>query len=333
MQLRLHVIVLATLALLVAASPTFPQAEFVASYATPHLFALPTATTTRLFGMGGFVTCIRDVGFANPAFAGTLQTSQSLARYSATDFDGGLKMKGMQVSYAQPLRPGQSGWQVTYFDLDSDQGWVSAGGATALATYEEQDLAVHYGQRVGERWVLGLGLSPLFDTEANYFVPGPMLSERLKSDVDFGFRLGGLYQIDELSQLGFIYDSYKEDVSWSGTMLSPGSAGFDSEEIAIGISRQVSEQVLAAIEWQQLTTEGVGVKMGDSGFRFGAEVALTETWTARAGWNDGALSLGAGWIGDGWSAQYAFIDDWNDDMVGASLGGSDTHQFEVRRQW
>ncbi len=333
MQSRLHVIVLATLALLVAASPTFPQAEFIASYATPHLFALPTATTTRLFGMGGFVTCIKDVGFGNPAYAATVTSHQSLARYSATDFDGGLKMKGMQVSYAQPLRPGRSGWQVTYFDLDSNQGWVSAGGATALATYEEQDLAVHYGQRIGERWMLGLGLSPLFDTEANYFVPGPPLGERLKSDVDFGFRIGALYEVDELSQLGFIYDTYDEDVSWSGTMLPAGSAGFDSEEIAIGVSRQVSEQVLAAIEWQQLTTEGVSVKMGDSGFRFGAEVALNEAWTARGGWNDGALSLGAGWARDGWSAQYAFIDDWNDDMVGASLGGSDTHQFEVRRQW
>jgi len=193
---------------------------------------------------------------------------------------------------------------------------------------------VHYGQRVGEHWILGLGLSPLFETESNYFVPGPMLTGRLKSKADFGLRVGGLYEVDELSQLGFVYDSYDEDVSWSGTLLLPaGSAGFDSEEIAVGASRQVSEQVLAAVEWQQLTTEGVGVKIGDSGFRFGAEVALNETWTARAGWNDGALSLGAGWTGDGWSAQYAFIDDWNDDMVGASLGGSDTHQFEIRRQW
>ncbi len=336
MQLRLHVIVLATLALLVAATPAFPQAEFVASYATPHLFALPTATTTRLFGMGGFVTCIKDVGFGNPAFAGTLQAGQGLARYSVTDFDGGLKMKGAQVSYAQPLQPGRDGWQVTYFNLDSDAGTVSAGGVNAQATYEEQDLAVHYGRRIGDRWVLGMGVSPLFDTETNYNAGPPLppgSSERLQSDVDFGFRLGGLYEVDELSRLGFVYDHYRENVSWSGTILSAGSAGFTSEEIAIGLSRQVSEQVLAAVEWQQLTTEGVGAKVGDSGFRLGTEVALNETWTARAGWNDGSLSLGAGWVGDGWSAQYAFINDWNDDMVGASLGGSDTHQFEVRRQW
>jgi len=185
-------------------------------------------------------------------------------------------------------------------------------------------------------WVLaalGLGFSPLFDTKTNYFIPGPDLSERLESNADFGFRIGGLYAVDELSRLGFVCDRYDEDVSWSGTILSAGSAGFTSEEMAIGISRQVSEQVLAAAEWQQLTTEGVGAKVGDSGFRFGAEVALDEAWTARGGWNDGALSLGAGWTGDGWSVQYAFIDDWNDDAVGASLGGSDTHQFAIRRQW
>ncbi len=170
MQLRLHVLVLVTLVLLVTASSTFPQAEFVASYATPHLFALPTATTTRLFGMGGFVTCIKDVGFGNPAFAGTLEAGQGLARYSLTDFSGGLKMKGAQASYAQPLRPGQSGWQVTYFNLDSDPGMVSAGGGNAQATYEEQDLAVHYGRRIGDHWVLGLGFSPLFDTKTNYFI-------------------------------------------------------------------------------------------------------------------------------------------------------------------
>jgi len=333
MQSRLRAIAWAVIAMLAAASPTFSQAEFVASYATPHLFALPTATTTRLFGMGGFVTCIKDVGFGNPAFAGTLQAGQGLARYSATDFDGGLKMKGMQASYAQPLQPGRDGWQVTYFNLDSDAGTVSAGGVNAQATYEEQDLAVHYGRRIGDRWVLGLGFSPLFDTKTNYFIPGPDLSERLESNADFGFRIGGLYAVDELSRLGFVYDTYDEDVSWSGTILSAGSAGFDSEEMAIGVSHQVSEQVLAAIEWQQLTTEGVGAKLGDSGFRLGAEVALNETWTARGGWNDGALSLGAGWTEDGWSVQYAFINDWNKDAVGASLGGSDTHQLEVRHQW
>jgi len=242
-------------------------------------------------------------------------------------------MKGAQVSYAQHLRPGYSGWQVTYFNLDSSSGSVNTGGPPMQATYEEQDLALHYGQRVAPGCLLGLGFSPVFDTKTNYFVPGPDLSERLKSNANFGFRVGGLYEVDELSQLGFVYDHYRENVSWSGTILSAGSAGFTSEEIAIGLSRQVSDQVLAAVEWQQLTTKGVGVKVGDSGFRLGTEVALSKTWTARGGWNDGALSLGAGWDGDGWSAQYAFINDWNDDMVGASLGGSDTHQFEVRRQW
>ncbi len=333
MQPRVSVLFLATLAVVVAASPALPQAEFVASYAGPHLFALPNSTTTRLFGMGGFVTCVKDAGFGNPAYAGTLAAPQGVARISRTEFDSGLRLDGAQASFAWPLRPNESGLQVTYFDLDSNQGTILTLVGPLQASLEEQDLAVHYGHRLTENWVVGLGLSPLFKTETNYFDPGTMASEWLKSDADFGFRLGGLYQTDEAGWAGFVYDRYDEDVSWAGTMLAAGTATFRSEEMAIGVSQQVADNVLAAIEWQQLTTEGLGVRVGDSGFRLGAEVVLSESWAVRGGWNDSALSFGGGWTGDDWSVQYAFINNWNADSVGAAVGDSHTTQFGVRRQW
>ena len=334
MQLRFRVLLWATLALVVATPPVVAQSEFVASYAMPHLFALATATTTRLFGMGGFVTCVPDVGFGNPAFAATLQTAHAGVRHSETDFDSGLGVSGTQVWYNRPVRPDYSGWQVTFFDLSSDPGLVNAGGPTLRATVAERDLALHYGQRVGRQWCWGIGLSPVLDTKTDYSDPithTPL--ERIESDVDKGARVGGLYQMGDLGWVGFVYDRYDEDVKWSGVILSAGSATFTSEEIAVGLSRQVADNVLAAVEWQQLSTEGLGVRLSDSGFRLGAEVTLSPAWQARGGWNDGGLSLGAGWNHGAWSAQYAFVSNWNDDSVRAALGGSDTHQLEIRRSW
>ncbi len=339
MQLKAHVVLVVALGIVVTAGPSFSQAPpFVGLYAAPHLFALPSATTTRLFGMGGFVTCIKDAGFANPAYAGTLAGWQSVDRVSYTNFSGGLDLRGMQVSFALPLRTDESGLQVTYFDLDSGRGAISLAGAPFLATLEEKDLAIHYGHRLSDKWVVGLGLGPKMDTESNLYstVPAVALFAHLESDADVGFRLGSLYQMDEAGWAGFVYDCYNEDVKWSWTFPPPGGTGagtFKSEEIAVGVSRQVSDKVLAAIEWQQVTTEGMGLRDGESGIRLGAEVAASESWALRAGWNDGALSLGAGWTGDKWSFEYAYVRDWNDDALGSVLAGSDTHQLGFRRCW
>ena len=339
MQPRLGVFVLAIFALLVAGSPAFapppPPGATLSAYAAPHLFALPGATTTRLFGMGGFITCVKDAGFANPAYAGTLATHYGVGRHSLTDFDGGLDLEGMQWSLAWPLRPDETGLQVTYFDLDSKRGSINFGGQSLLATFKEQDLALHYGHRLSEMWIVGLSVGPKMDTESDIYNPLPLVPLlHLESEADIGFRLGTLYQMAETGWVGFVYDRYDEDVSGSGSLLGGSASGsFKSEEIALGVSRQVSDKVLAAIEWQQMTTEGMGQKIGESGMRFGAEVQVDEDWTLRGGWNDGAVSLGAGWTEQDWSLQYAYINDWNDDAVGASLGGSSTHQLGLRYQW
>ncbi len=292
-------------------------------YATPHLFALPTATTTRLFGMGGFVTCIKDAGFGNPAFAGTLESSHAVGRLSLTDFDCGLDLKGLQFSAAQPLEANRRGWQVTWFELDS-----SAAATSPLAGLNEDDFAVHYGCRLSETWVVGIGVSPIFRTGTTVPLPPPNAPISINSEADFGFRLGALYQFDSAGWAGLVLDKYDEDVTAAGQTV-----GFTSKEMALGISRQLNDRVLAAIEWQELSTEGAGVKMGDAGIRVGIEVQAGEAWVVRLGSNDGALCLGAGVDNEDWSFEYAFINDWNEDSVGASLGDSDTHQLGIRYHW
>lgn len=310
-------------------------AQGLEMYAVPHLFALPTATTTRLFGMGGFVTCIKDAGFGNPAFAGTLESSHAVGRLSLTNFDGGLDLRGLQFSAARPLEANRRGWQVTVFELDSTAGAMSTPGGPVLATVNEDDIAVHYGCRIGQRWVVGIGMSPIFraSTDLRHPLTGDLLAH-IASDADFGFRIGGLYQFDNEGWAGLIFDRYDEDVTATGPAVGGTvSAEFTSKEMAIGISRQLSDRVLAAIEWQELTTEGAGVKIGDAGIRVGVEVQVSENWVARLGSNDGALCLGVGAVSQDWSFEYAFINDWNEDSVGAVLGNSDTHQLGVRRRW
>jgi len=317
------------ISLAASADPT-PGPHNPEMYAATHPFALATATTTRLFGMGGFVTCIPDAGFGNPAFAGTLTDTTAVLRQSTTSFSTGLRLTGEQVSFATPLRENKSGIQITGFRLSTDVALPSLppGNGVSLSEY---DLALHYGRRFGNHLVLGVGVSPVFHNGvANSFPAGGNLFG-LRASSDQGFRLGGLYQLGPSSWLGAVYDRYNEDVTASGPYYLgwPSAYSYTSEEMLVGYSRKLNPNLLAAVEWQQLTTDGSGTRQGDSGFRLGIEATLDNNVTFRAGSNDRSVSLGLGLQSDRLSLNYAFVDNWNKDMVEASLGSSSTHQFEA----
>lgn len=308
----------------------FPGPHNPEMYAGTHPFALATATTSRLFGMGGFVTCIPDAGFGNPAFAGTLSDTTAVLRRSTTSFSSGLQLTGEQISVATPIRANKSGVQITGFRLSTDDGLPSLPPGNTV-TLSEYALALHYGQRFGDHLVVGVGLSPVFHNQTANDYPTGANFFRLRSSSDRGFRLGGLYQLGPSSWLGAVYDRYDEDVTASGLYWTgwPPSYSYTSEEMVLGYSRKLNDTVLAAVEWQQLTTEGNGTRQGDSGFRFGIEATLDNNLTFRAGSNDGSLSLGLGLQSRRLSLNYAFVDNWNQDMVEASLGSSETHQLEA----
>jgi hypothetical protein len=154
---------------------------------------------------------------------------------------------------------------------------------------------------------------------------------RLESSADWGARFGAYYEATPEISLGFIYDTYDEDVTPSGPLFMGATPlTFDSEEIVIGAAAMVHPQILAALEWQQLTSESGPFSAGDSGFRLGVEGRVAPEWLVRLGTNDGAFSGGFGYQDGPWALNYAYISDWNDDSVGALLGGSDTHQLEVQ---
>jgi hypothetical protein len=291
-------------------------------------------------GMGGFVTCIKDAGFANPAFAGTLTERASVARVALTDFEQGLDLRGEQLSVAFPLQPDRQGLQVTGFSLRTRRtGLMTTAKGPVLVSLREDDAAVHYGRRLGRQWDAGIGLSPILRTDTDLRNPatGDLLAH-LHSKAKYGCRLGGVYQFSEEGCAGFVYDYYREDVTGSGLPFGAGaSPRFTSKEMAVGVSRRLGDRVLGAVEWQQLSTEGQGARQGarqgDSGFRGGLEVRPSPQWAVRVGDNDGAFSAGLGLQSQAWSVEYAYVKDWNADSVGNLLGDSRTHSLEVRYTW
>ncbi|MEI6503854.1 MAG: hypothetical protein WCP21_22815 [Armatimonadota bacterium] len=280
--------------------------------------------------MGGFVTCIPDAGFGNPAFAGTLTDTTAVLRRSTTSFSSGLDITGEQFSVATPLRANKSGVQITGFRLSTHDTLPALPPGNSMS-FSEYDLAFHYGQRFGDHLVLGVGVSPIFHNEVANDLPVGGNFFRLRSTSDQGFRLGSLYQLGPDSWLGAVYDRYNEDVTASGPYYTgwPSAYSYTSEEMVVGYSRKLNDTVLAAVEWQQLTTEGNGTRQGDSGFRVGLEATLDNNVTFRAGSNDGSVSLGLGLQSHRLSLNYAFVDNWNREMVESTLGSSTTHQFEA----
>lgn len=316
----------------VACSPAGAQGP--ESYTAPHLFALPTATTTRGFALGGVSSCLPDIGFPNPAFAGTLQAARGGLRVALTDFDGGMNLTGTQVWYAFPVGVDQ-GMQVLGLVLDCDRGGVTTPLGSVPGEIEEQDIAVHYGRRLSPTWLVGVGMAPLMKTEMNLYRPvdGSVLM-RTESEAQFGGRVGTLYQFAPEGFAGFVFDWYTEDVDFVGP-TAPGGAQFEftSTEWALGASARVHERVVTAVEWMDLKSEDGPRRAHASGLHFGVEYAATPQIDVRLGSNDGELSLGAGGrLGD-WVVNYTFLRDWNDDAVGASFGGSDTHMIEAGCYW
>ncbi|MGC9318492.1 MAG: hypothetical protein ACP5KN_10740 [Armatimonadota bacterium] len=301
----------------------------------PHLFALPTATTARQFGLGGVSTCVEDVGFPNPAFAGMLEGQKSGIRVSNTDFDGGMEATAWQGWYATTIGEGE-GVQVLGLTLDSQRGSVTLGPDQALpGSIHETDMALHYGRRLSERWLVGGGASPVLHTTFNLYNPTDgSVMVHTDSTATFGFRIGALYEWGENALAGFVYDRYTEDVAFrSPEMPQTALLDFTSTEWAVGVSAPLSERVLGAAEWMELKSESGEMQSKSEGLHLGVEVAATPQLDLRLGSNDGTLALGAGYEVSGWVVNYAYLDDWNEDATGAALGGSETHQLEVAHVW
>lgn len=318
--------------LVLSALPAVAQIDL---YAVSHPFALPTATTTRLVGMGGFSSCIPDAGFANPAFAGALTRYSAVARKSVTTFDDELRLNSQQGSVAVPLKENREGLQLSGFQLQSNDAALLFGDAPAELSLSEYDLSIHYGRRLSPNWLVGVTLSPIFHNRVEFRAAGaPVSLLRLEAEADWGFRIGTVYQLGDRGWLGAVYDRYNEDVTATGLAVGGGlQQDFRSHEVVAGAAYRITDRILAAVEWQQLGSSGAGTSNEEAGWRIGAEAQLSDQLALRAGSNQGGLSLGFGWTDGDWSANYAYVSDWNEGIFEQPFGGSDTHSFELTRSW
>ena len=315
MKRTLSLTVVCLLVLAVGTGVSVAQLE----YAGTHPFALATATTTRLFGMGGITSCIPDRGFANPAFAGQLTSWSKVERGATTDFDSGLTLKGVQTSVAMPLHRNVDGLQVTAFNLRSNL-FVAPG--PVVYKLAENDVAIHYGRRISGPLLVGLAVSPVYHNSFNA-IPVALM----RSSANYGVRVGAAYELKGRGWLGATYDRYDEDVH----ILTLGPAlnfTAHAEEITGGASYQLTDHWLAALEWQQLSTEAGALRFSNAGWRGGIEGRFQDM-CVRLGSNQGSMSLGLGWQWRRFTFNYAYIGDWNRDILGPTFGSSTTNSLEV----
>ena len=299
------IVVFASLSLMPSLAQGNP-AETLSQYGLPHMFGLPTATTARQFGMGGMTAAVQDVGFPNPAFAGALSQSNAGVRYSVTDFDLGLTLKGAQGWVNTPLSDGQ-GIQVTGTLLDSDRGPIMVPGAPgpAMVEYYEGAISLHYGRRLSDQWLVGVGFSPVLSTASRIYDPlSGALVTRLGSKAKAGARVGVLYQFAPEGFVGAYADRYGEDV----TMAAPGLVGgltdeYSATQYAIGVSGRASDQVLLALEWGELKNKSGPFENTASSWRAGVEFDINSRACLRGGVNDNELSTGFGVKSDDWTVE------------------------------
>lgn len=319
----------------------------VESYAFVHPFGLSSATTVRQFGMGGTVTCVRDIGSGNPAFAAVYDQPNAGARWSATDFDRGPTITSWQLHAVYPFgkhpttRDGHMGMALSLYSLDSSGGQVMLPGAGPVTVgLSEDDVSVHVGRRFGERWTVGLGISLYSEIGFSITGPGGLSLLDVEAKPDIGTRLGFTYEYAPGDFAGLVYDYYQETAEASGVLVGGATEQvFHTDFIGVGVSRHVRPDLLVLAEYQRGSSFRGAIDNALSGWHLGAEYRYQNPRRAgqsgclRLGLNDGQLTCGLGYRDERWQADYAFANRWNDDIANGMFGGSSTHQLGACYRW
>jgi hypothetical protein len=303
------------------------------SYALSHPFGLSTATTCRQFGMGAPISCVWDRGSGNPAFAATQSEDSASVRWSETSYDRDMSLTSYMAYIVAPLRANETGLQFSYLQLRSS----GLGVSPYALDISEDDIAIHYGRRIGRQWTAGIGLSPWSVINFNATLPDGTTAMHLTERPTIGARAGIAYEPAPGDYWGIVYDYMIEDVKGTGLAFLPvgGSVEqvFHTDLLAIGGSRHITPEWLVAVEWQDATTHAGDTKAGIHGWHLGTEYRFPKGLALRAGLNDGQMTLGAGYQTGRWDVEYAFANNWNNDAVGPILGASDTHQVQALYHW
>jgi hypothetical protein len=331
-QVWLHTLTAAAAGLFLISLTSQGFCQFgIESYALSHPFGLSTATTCRQFGMGGPVSCVWDHGSGNPAFAATQTEETAGVRWSHTGFDGGMSLDSYHLYEIHPLRANETGLQFSFFSLRSRTGRLGP----ATLDVSEDDFSIHYGRRIAKKWTAGIGLAPWYKISVKATLPNGITALDLDAKPSIGARAGLTYEPEPGDYWGIVYDYMLEDVTGTGVALPGGHQEqvFHTDLLALGASRHITPELLVAVEWQDARTQAGDLKRGIHGWHLGAEYRWPRGCALRAGLNDGQMTLGAGYQSGRWEAEYAFMNNWNNEAVAAAFGASDTHQLQAVFHW
>lgn len=299
-------------------------------------FGMGSPVTTRVLGMGGFLSCVNDEQFANPAFAAVQQHASVGVRCTRTEFDNGPTVDTLMGHVTYPLEANRRGFQLTAMSLSSSHGGMMLPGAGPVeADMSETALVVDYGHRISERLTAGMSVLG-FENVGLRFTSGfgPVLAD-VDDSAKWGFRGGLSYEWAPGDFIGALYSFSRDDVGYQAMLPSPVALGldFDSSQLALGVSRHLAPNLLLAGEFQHGVSSFDGRdNIGDT-WHFGAEYLPAPDWALRFGAIDFNFSCGLGYAGKHWRADYAFINGWNDADVGQLFGGSTTHSLQVIYNW
>jgi hypothetical protein len=335
-------LLLSLVLVLALGSAGFGQGLGMDSYSFIHPFGLMTATTTRQFGMGGQAACVWDEGFANPAFAATQTAQNAGLRVTSTQFASGPEIISNHAHWVIPLRPNQTGMQITLFSLETRNGLAPLMGATRSLDLRETDASVDYAMRLDSDWVAGVSIAFSSKLKFDLRVPGgaPVLL-RVDAEPVWGGRVGLIRHWgperanDKQDYIGVLYDYYQEDADGTGLLLGGPDAevSYHNSFFAGGASYHFTDDFMLAAEWARGVTHDGGLTETLSGWHIGGEYLLPTGVAIRAGMQDNRTCFGFGVDKGTWKFDYAYMNRWNDDIAADLLGGSETHQIECIARW
>jgi hypothetical protein len=308
------------------------------AYGVPCSFGSATPTSPRQLALGAVIASMNDVQSANPAFAPLHEVANAGARVNWTDFDAGPRLRSLQLHWAQPLRPGRSGFQVSWVDLRTYNGGMTMPGPQPVPVtvdMSERALVVDYGRRVGAKSTAGLSVLGFQNADFSLTPPvGPRLLD-LHAKADFGGQFGAAYEYQPGDFLGILYSFSQHTVDASGLMMGgvAGSPVFHDDLLTVGMSYHPTPRLLAVGEFQHGGTARGPLLDTTNSLHLGAEYLLTPGVAVRIGQADGRLTYGAGVTARRWRLDYAHIQDWNDSAVHQLFGGSDTDSLQVTCHW
>jgi hypothetical protein len=278
---------------------------------------------------------INDPQFANPAFGAIQQAPDAGLRAVRTSFDRGPRTTSYLAHITLPLRPNETGMQLTAMAMNSGSGSTPLPGMGPVAgRMTDNAWVVDYGRRLGPRFTAGLSVLGHERVGLSFTPPlGPQLLD-LVDVADLGARIGATYEWAPGDYLGLIYSYSQDSITTSGVAATTqGKTTFHNNQVVLGASHHFDARWLGVLEFQHGGTWQSSFGSSDNAWHLGAEYRPCKRWALRAGLSDGSPTYGFGYDDGRWHADYAYINDWNNNAAKDLFGGSKTNSLQVACRW